>query len=52
MQPLKRSNTIVTNSVPNFQKRNSITDRIALFNQKPKDKQNERKIKKNMVRIQ
>ena len=39
MQPLKRSNTIVTNSVPsNFQKRNSITDRIALFNQKPKDK--------------
>jgi len=38
MQPLKRSNTIVTNSLnSNLQKRNSLTDRIAFFNQKPKD---------------
>ena len=38
MQPLKRSNTIVTNSLnSNLQKRNSITDRIAMFSQKPKD---------------
>lgn len=36
-QPLKRSNTIVTNSLnSNLQKRNSITDRIAMFSQKPK----------------
>ena len=38
MQPLKRSNTIVTNSLnSNLQKRNSITDKIAMFSQKPKD---------------